>query len=181
MGIGTHTKPNRGGTDVWLTPPHIIEALGGWESFDLDPCGAMVDGKTWQTALTVYTERGDSLPWFGRVWLNPPYSDVEWWLKQLAQLGSGTALVFARTETRWFFSEIWRKASAVLFIEGRLHFHHSDGRRAKANAGGPSVLVAYGADDRNRLQVAAASEKLPGHFSDISHTDPEISGGRCIH
>lgn len=28
-GIGSHTLPNRGATNDWITPPHIIEALGG--------------------------------------------------------------------------------------------------------------------------------------------------------
>lgn len=35
MGIGDHETPNKGETDVWLTPLNIIQALG---SFDLDPC-----------------------------------------------------------------------------------------------------------------------------------------------
>jgi hypothetical protein len=43
-----------------------------------------------------------------------------------------------------FFSEVWAKADAVLFLRGRLHFHYVDGTRAAANAGAPSVFVAYG-------------------------------------
>lgn len=58
--------------------------------------------------------------------------------------GDGIALIFARTETKMFFSHVWNKATAVLFLEGRLYFHHVSGERAKANAGAPSVLIAYG-------------------------------------
>ena len=58
------------GTEVWLTPPYILEALG---VFDLDPC-ASVD-RPWDTARNHLTELDDGLnqEWFGRVWLNPPY------------------------------------------------------------------------------------------------------------
>lgn len=34
-GFGGHERPFRGDTDEWLTPPHILRALG---DFDLDPC-----------------------------------------------------------------------------------------------------------------------------------------------
>ena len=43
-----------------------------------------------------------------------------------------------------FHEHVWNKASALLFLKGRLYFHYVDGSKAKANAGGPSVLVAYG-------------------------------------
>lgn len=36
-GIGSHTLPNNGESDIWLTPPEIVGALG---HFDLDPCAA---------------------------------------------------------------------------------------------------------------------------------------------
>ena len=53
-------------------------------------------------------------------------------------------LMFVRMGTAMFFEHVWAKASALLFIRGRLHFHHVNGKRAKANGGAPSVLVAYG-------------------------------------
>jgi len=36
-GVGGHHSA-RAATEEWLTPPRVIEALGGWQSFDLDPC-----------------------------------------------------------------------------------------------------------------------------------------------
>lgn len=137
-------------SDTWLTPPEIIAVLG---PFDLDPCAAP-DPKPWATAATHYTLPADGLaePWFGRVWLNPPYSrEAVKWLRRLADHGTGTALVFARTETSWFVETVWRRASGILFLHGRLHFHHADGLRARANAGAPSCLVAYGPQDATRL------------------------------
>lgn len=47
---------------------------------------------------------------------------------------------------------VWGRASAVLFLTGRLHFHFPDGSRAAANSGAPSVLVAYGNGDAIRLR-----------------------------
>jgi hypothetical protein len=51
VSIGKHEKPNRGETDIWLTPLDIISPLG---DFDLDPCGEAFH----KTANTIYTERG---------------------------------------------------------------------------------------------------------------------------
>ena len=136
--------------DEWLTPPNIVEALG---VFDLDPCAPI--NRPWDTAKAHYniSDDGFNNVWYGRVWCNPPYGrDTEKWLLRLAEHGEGIALIFARTETKMFFNAVWNKASALLFLEGRLHFHHVDGERAKANAGAPSVLVAYGQDDAERLR-----------------------------
>lgn len=146
--MGSHHS-HAAGTTTWLTPPHITEALG---PFDLDPCAA----PGWVTADEHYIlpQDGMSLPWSGMVWVNPPYGSDGWrWLDRLAEHGSGIALIFARTETAGFVSEVWNKASAVLFLHGRLHFHFPDGTRAPANSGAPSCLVAYGTEAAERLRV----------------------------
>ena len=134
-GLTGHEKPNKGETDVWLTPPSIIERLG---PFDLDPCGEL----HWPTAKTIYTARGLEQPWFGRVWLNPPYSEVGDWLERLADHGSGIALVFARTETKWA-QKILPRATSVWFPAGRFKFHKPDGT-VKGCAGAPSMFLAFG-------------------------------------
>lgn len=90
----------------------------------------------------------------GRVWLNPPYSGIDHWLGKLAAHGHGTAIVFARTEPRWFVELVWSRATAVRFLHGRIHFHLPDGSRAKGNAGAPSCLVAYGEEDAARIRDA---------------------------
>lgn len=129
------------GTDVWLTPPYVIEALG---EFDLDPC-ASVD-RPWDTAKSHYTIEDDGLlqPWFGRVWCNPPYGPkLGPFLRKMAEHDNGIALVFARTETRAFFDFVWNEATAIFFIKGRLRFYKPDGSMG-GTAGSPSVLIAYG-------------------------------------
>jgi len=154
-GIGSHTNPYRGNTDDWLTPPEIIVLLG---PFDLDPCCPPT--MPWDTAkrMVRLPEDGMAAAWEGRVWLNPPYGpETGRWLSRLAEHGRGTALMFARTETDMFFEFVWRRATALLFLRGRLHFYRPDGRRAVFNSGGPSVLVAYGEADAEVLRAVSES------------------------
>lgn len=170
-GIGGHQSPVNE-TDVWLTPPEIIAALtqyGGGRApghgeFALDPCAAP-EPRAWKTACVHYAlpQDGLTLPWWGRVFLNPPYgsaSIVGPWMRKLADHNHGTALIFARTETEVFYETVWNKASAILFLKGRLHFYRPDGTRAPGNAGAPSCLVAYGETDA----AALAASGLPGAF-----------------
>lgn len=153
--MGSHQSATTG-DDVWLTPKSVLDALG---PFDLDPCAAPIESN-WPTARTHYRlpDDGLSLSWSGRVWCNPPYSNAWRWLSRLADHDHGTALIFARTETEGFQSVVWGRATAVLFLAGRLTFHHRSGARAKANSGAPSCLVAYGSADASAL----ATSGLPG-------------------
>lgn len=144
--------------DEWLTPREIVQALG---PFDLDPCSPIT--RPWDTAKRHLTMKDDGLsqPWEGRVWLNPPYGQfTDEWLEKLALHGNGIALIFARTETETWFNWVWPKAGAILFIKGRLYFHHVSGARAKSNSGAPSALIAYGREN----EVALRSSKIDGHL-----------------
>ena len=144
------------GTDVWLTPPYVIEALG---EFDLDPC-ASVD-RPWDTAKSHYTIEDDGLlqPWFGRVWCNPPYGPkLGPFLRKMAEHENGIALVFARTETRAFFDFVWNEATAIFFIKGRLRFYKPDGSMG-GTAGSPSVLIAYGESQAEVLKSCTLQGK----------------------
>lgn len=157
-GIGGHQRAYQGRTDEWLTPPEIIEALG---PFDTDPCSPIK--RPWPTAERHYTVDDDGLskPWVGRVWLNPPYGpETGKWLQKLAEHGDGIALIFARTETEMFHRWGWDKADAMLFLRGRLHFYTVAGERAKANAGGPSVLIAYGQSNAERLRSCGIAARF---------------------
>jgi hypothetical protein len=150
LGIGGH-QSHRMLKDEWLTPKHIIEALG---PFDLDPCASEI--RPWETAQNYYTREDDGLvqPW-GEcfIFCNPPYGKMsEAWLKKLKNHPrGGIALIFARTETSMFVSEVWNGADALLFLFGRLYFYNTAGERATSNSGAPSVLIGYGEEAVNRL------------------------------
>jgi hypothetical protein len=162
MSIGGHQSA-AALKEEWLTPPHILDALG---PFDLDPCAPV--NRPWDTAKSHFTieQNGLAREWHGRVWLNPPYGNkTGLWLQRLAAHGNGIALIFARTETAMFVSHVWRGASAILFLHGRLHFHHVDGARAMANSGAPSALIAYGANNVEALRTANLAGSLVEHWS----------------
>lgn len=142
----------------WLTPPSIVSPLG---TFDLDPCGAPGHDLAARTYLLENGDDGLALPWEGRVWLNPPYGKAQRpFMERMVSHGHGTALIFARTETRDFHSLVWQSATACLFLKGRVSFLDEHGVVARANAGAPSVLVAYGDDDSERLRASG----IEGHF-----------------
>lgn len=152
--FNTNTKNN----DEWLTPLSIIENLG---EFDLDPCSPI--NRPWDTAAKHYTMEDDGLKqkWEGRVWCNPPYGRETFkWIDKLATHGTGTALIFARTETIGFHEQIWQRAKGIFFFKGRIKFHYVDGTEGgPANA--PSCLVSYGEDDTSMLECF---DEYPGHF-----------------
>ena len=107
-GIGSHTLPNNGAFDTWLTPRPILSRLG---AFDLDPCAAP-DPRPWDTATVHLTQPADGLlatwPKDHRVWLNPPYGrNIGRWMEKMAKHGSGIALIFARTETEAWSKWVW--------------------------------------------------------------------------
>ncbi len=136
--------------DEWLTPPEIMEKLG---QFDLDPCHPI--NAPWIYCPKFFTVEDDGLKqeWTGRVWLNPPYgTETSKWLDKLSKHKNGIALIFARTDTAMFFDHVWDKADAILFIKGRLFFHHVNGERAKSNSGAPSALIAYGQNNVETLR-----------------------------
>lgn len=160
------------GSDRWLTPLWLIDALG---AFDLDPCGAPGHA----TAAEVWTpeEVGDglSLPWSGRVWMNPPYGNaMPAWLERMAEHGWGTTLIFARTETAAFQDFVWPYATAILFLRGRLTFLRPDFEEAEANAGAPSVLIAYGMDDAIALRDSGLAGRLV--WPQLTDTEVRSSG-----
>lgn len=152
MTLGSHQK-TVGDTQTWITPQWItpqwiIDELG---PFDLDPCAA--ETQPWPCAKHSYKAAGLERDWVGTIWLNPPFDryQVSKWVEKLADHGKGIALLHARTETDWFLPA-WQRASGIMFLSTRLHFHYPDGARAKANSGAPACLVSFGTECLQRLE-----------------------------
>lgn len=144
-----------GQTVEWYTPPEIFEALGA--TFDLDPCSPMDGPVAWVPATDFLSARENGLivPWSGRVWLNPPYGPLApRFLHRLAEHDDGIALVFARTETRWFQATAPR-ASAITFLRDRVSFVRQDGTRERqGRTGSGSLMFAFGTECRDILERA---------------------------
>lgn len=143
-----NTKTTEETTNTWLTPPWLIKKLG---EFDLDPCAAP-EGRFTDCAKDNYTEADDGLskPWYGRVWLNPPYGkEAAPFMQRMSEHRRGIALVFARTDTRWFHDTVFNSALYMFFFKGRIRFYKLDGTIGQTpNAA--SCLVAW---DESELPV----------------------------
>ena len=153
----SHDRTETGKAE-WLTPPEIIAALG---PFDLDPCSPVI--RPWPTAETHFTIEDNGLikPWFGRVWLNPPYgTETGKWLRRMKSHGNGIVLIFARTETRTFHEYVFGVADALLWIKGRLTFYNADGSKPQNCGGAPSVLIAYGNHNADNLRSCAIQGRV---------------------
>lgn len=163
MGFKHEPQNHMGVTNIWLTPKYILDSLG---EFDLDPCAAP-EPRPWPTANAHFTEIEDGFnkEWFGTVWMNPPYGkECPKWLEKLSQHGDGIALVFARTDTKWF-QQHTKNASLLLFPEKRISFCTPDGNTPKSNAGAPSVFIAYGEKSKQKL----LDSKIPGVYVSIQN------------
>src|SRR5215510_998934 len=152
---------NSSTSEIWTTPKEFLEPLYTiFGTFDLDPCSPTSNGRTTFVKARAYfteTDDGLSLPWFGTVFMNPPYgrSIHHWTAKAKAEVEQGNAevvigLIPARPDTRYWHRDIAGSAS-VLFLKGRLKFGN-----AEQVAPFPSCLVLWGSTDDlvTRLQVA---------------------------
>lgn len=150
----THDNKNNA-TQEWYTPAWIFDALG--VRFDLDPC-APAGGVPWIPAHNHYSKAENGLAqfWTGSVWLNPPYGkDTPLWLAKMHDHRNGIALVFARTDCRWFHDYV-SKADAILLMRGRVAFVDKLGATGGGGAGCGSMLIAWGD------QHVAALERFQG-------------------
>jgi len=135
------------GEEDWLTPPHIVAAVGRTLGhIDLDPCASLsfADNVPATKRLTE-CEDGLGSEWRGTVYMNPPYGRVigDWVDKLVAEYTRGNvtaavALVPARTDTAWFSL---LADAALCLVRGRLKFGSMD-----SGAPFPSVAAYIGPD-----------------------------------
>ena len=117
-------------TDNWSTPLSLYKQLDEEFNFNMDPC-----------PLRSLTD-GLDLDWKGNIFINPPYSNVEAFLKKgIEELEkNANTLVYllaSRTDTKWFHKYIYNKAE-IRFIKGRLKFGDN-----KNSAPFPSMIVIF--------------------------------------
>lgn len=149
MGQAVTVNRARSSRDTWLTPPLLVKALG---PFDLDPCCPPT--MPWRTAKRMIKQPKDGLAakWAGRVWCNPPFSDILPWVAKMAVHGNGIMLLPAKSpETRWGQAAL-NGMDAVLFLKGRLLFHYEDGSRSTGKWS-PYMLLAFGGHNVRTLAL----------------------------
>ena len=141
-----------GSSDEWYTPPAFIKALG---EFDLDPaCGPLCKNRT---AHRMFRSGGLEKPWFGRVWLNPPFSDVRPWVEKMRAHGNGILLVCGRVDAVWF-QEAVREASGCFLIKGRVQFNRPNVNTGRCPLG--CCLLPFGRKNARAIRKSG----LPGLF-----------------
>lgn len=115
--------------DDYYTPPEIMAvAHATLGEIDLDPASHVHCNWKVVHAKQFYTEsdRGELKPWYGRVWLNPPFSKwsifVEKTLNELPSLEAIMLLAATRTMTAQYFAPLLERVDAIGIITGRFAF-----------------------------------------------------------
>ncbi len=155
---------NNSGENEWYTPPKYTEAakrvMGG---IDLDPASNSV-ANGFVKADSFYTKEDDGLtkPWYGRVWLNPPYAQpliAQFAEAVVSKFSSGefeqaVVLVNNATDTKWLQS-MMRVCSALCFSEGRIRFMNPKGDPVGAPLQG-QVFLYFGGNVESFLDEFAS-------------------------
>lgn len=145
---GVHVSHNSGENE-WYTPKEYIEAARQvMGSIDLDPASTEKANEIVQ-AKQFHTIEDDGLshPWYGNVWMNPPYSQplIDKFSEKLVndrvfgKISQACVLVNNATETSWM-QRMLDTCSAVCFISGRIKFIDKDGEPKGAPLQGQSIL-----------------------------------------
>ena len=138
----------------WETPHDLFDQLWReFDGFDLDPCGQREHHySAWKICSqggyfydgSAATMDGLAHPWYGKVYMNPPYGPTvgHWVAKAAREVARGraelvVALLKSTTDTRWWHDHVEGKAE-YRFIRGRLKFGG-----AKGPAPFPSVIVVW--------------------------------------
>jgi phage N-6-adenine-methyltransferase len=141
------------GTVEWYTPPHIIKRaqymLG---NIDLDPASNET-AQAWINAETYYTAddcmSGLARPWFGRVWLNPPFDDTPAWVRRLGAAYAAEEVIEAVLLVNSAPGYVWWEELAdtqpIVMLRERLRFVRPDGTPGGQAKKGQTIAY-YGAD-----------------------------------
>jgi phage N-6-adenine-methyltransferase len=137
------------GENEWYTPERFtILASSVMGGIDLDPASSDEAQKRVKAgAYYTIDDDGLSKPWFGNVWMNPPYSKdlIGRFADKLAghveagEVGQAVVLINNATETLWF-QKLAKLASAVCFPSGRIQFIDKTGSVANSPLQGQAIL-----------------------------------------
>ena len=138
---------DNGTSDDYYTPPYIFEWLG--VEFDMDVC-APAGGVPWIPARRCLSILDDGLTtdWVGKVWCNPPYSNVTPWADKMIAHGDVIALVQV-AKSAWF-NRAWEKCDGALILPSNIKFIRGNGKAEPIFM--PVVLLAFGESNRKALE-----------------------------
>lgn len=135
--------------DELYTPKAIFDKLG--LHFDLDVASGLNKNIAVPTNNR-FTIEDDALvqDWYGRVWMNPPFSKPSPWAHKWLEHGNGVALLPLSGNSRWW-RMLWESEAAVVMVEPNTGFAKPDGGEQKIMYG--ISLWAIGADNIEALRA----------------------------
>lgn len=137
----------------WGTPIELFQQLEAmFGKFDLDAAAS----DNWSMCPNYITKEMDALnpntPWNGtNIFLNPPYGRmIPKFLNRVLQeiespeqpAKSIICLLPAKTDTKWFHDIVYKFASEIIFIKGRLKFRTPSELNARDNTAMFSSMIA---------------------------------------
>ena len=91
----------------------------------------------------------------------PPYGkETASFLMKMSKHNNGLALVFARTDTKWFH-DYAAKADSLLFLKGRVQFVDGTGLTKSSGSTCGSVLIGFGEQATQVLR----NSRISGYLS----------------
>ncbi len=110
----------------WPTPVYLFDSLHAEFDFTLDPCATAENAKC--SSYFTISEDGLSMPWTGRVFMNPPYgrSISTWVEKARLEVDCGNSelavcLVPVRSDSIWWHANCM-KADEIRLLDQRIEF-----------------------------------------------------------
>lgn len=115
--------------DELYTPKVIFDLLG--LEFDLDVASGLNENIV-VPAHTRYTIEDDALvqEWYGRVWMNPPFSKPSPWVHKWLEHGNGIALLPLSGNSQWWRT-LWQSDAAMVMIKPNTGFMNTEGEEKK--------------------------------------------------
>lgn len=132
--MDTHSGLKPG--DSWQTPDYLKQALKVEFDWDLDPCPYEPN---WTPGVH---KDGLAINWDGKkVYVNPPYSDIERWVTKALDSKALTVLLLpSRTDTDWFRLLLHRGAE-IRFFRKRVHFNPPPGCKRRSPPEGNLLAI----------------------------------------
>ena len=135
--------------DELYTPKVIFDKLG--LHFDLDVASSYNEN-IFTPATQRFTIEDDAFTqsWFGRVWMNPPYSKPSPWVDRWLDHGNGVALLPLSGNSRWY-RKLWQSEASVVTLEPNTSFNKPEGGEQKIMFG--ISIWAIGAENVEALKA----------------------------
>ncbi len=130
-------------SDNYATPIKFYNLLNDEFCFTFDPCPYKHNFE-WD---------GLQVEWKGNVYCNPPYSNIEPFIKKalneirIGNCQNAVFLIPIRSDTKYWHDLIMKEATEIRFVKGRLNFNES-----KSPAPFPCVVIIF-SDNKTILKV----------------------------